>query len=542
MATSLLEDQDKYSEILLGIARYAGLAMPLLVVLYGIGTFYEIVPRSDNFSLAALILTSIAFLLIGVSQYVLGYRGAAVLAGYLIASHVVGGLHLIWVSGFNGPLLMFWIVLISISEMFFGKTAMLYSMAALLSTAIIGFAVHDGMSFTLIMSYMASTIAVIAVSLVVNWLRSVQSIEHDDLKKTQENEDLHKSQLLTLINSISEPIISISARGTVRVYNAAALSLLDTNETLAGKHIDDIFHLYTQEGEPVKLLELLPQMSHLVERDDLSHRFGDGEEIRLAISAAPIRQAFSSQFISNEGYLFIFRDVTKTKSLEEERDEFISVISHELRTPVTIVEGTLSNAKLLLDRGTKPDELKGILNDAHEQVIFLASMVNDLGTLSRAERGIGDSPEEIDIKEMLHDMFNKYEPRAQAAGLALDLDASPRLGTVTTSRLYLEEILQNFITNAIKYTKEGKVTIIAKRTKTGVYFGVKDTGIGISKTDLKRVFEKFYRSEDYRTRETSGTGLGLYVVNKLAKKLRVKIGVESRLNHGSTFSFELQDK
>jgi signal transduction histidine kinase len=168
-------------------------------------------------------------------------------------------------------------------------------------------------------------------------------------------------------------------------------------------------------------------------------------------------------------------------------------------------------------------------------------MVNDLGTLSRAERGVGDTAEEIDIQELMNELYNRYSPRASEAGLTLNLDVKPRVGKAFTSRLYLEEVIQNFITNAIKYTREGSVTLQAKRTKDGIHFAVKDTGIGISKSDLKHISEKFWRSEDYRTRETSGTGLGLYVVQKLAKKLHIKIDIDSRLNHGSTFSFTLPD-
>jgi signal transduction histidine kinase len=110
------------------------------------------------------------------------------------------------------------------------------------------------------------------------------------------------------------------------------------------------------------------------------------------------------------------------------------------------------------------------------------------------------------------------------------------------SRLYLHELLQNFITNSIKYTKEGSVTVSVRNKDGLVTFEVKDTGIGISKADQAKVFKKFYRSEDYRTRETGGTGLGLYVATKLAKKLNTTINLSSRLNHGSTFSFAIKAK
>jgi two-component system phosphate regulon sensor histidine kinase PhoR len=166
-------------------------------------------------------------------------------------------------------------------------------------------------------------------------------------------------------------------------------------------------------------------------------------------------------------------------------------------------------------------------------------MVNDLSTLSRAERGVADTPEPINVRELLESLYNEYAPQAQKKKLHFNLDTTGRLGTVTTSRLYLHELLQNFITNSIKYTKTGSITLHAERTGKNIVFEVRDTGIGISKSDQAKIFDKFYRSEDYRTRETGGTGLGLYVAAKLARKLNTSIEVKSRLNHGSTFSITL---
>ena len=136
---------------------------------------------------------------------------------------------------------------------------------------------------------------------------------------------------------------------------------------------------------------------------------------------------------------------------------------------------------------------------------------------------------------------DEYAPQAAEKGLAFNLDIGSSLGEVKASSLYLQELLQNFITNAIRYTPKGSVTISIKKQKDGqIKFKVKDTGIGIGKADLGKIFDKFYRAEDYRTRETSGSGLGLYVAAKLARKLNCKIEVQSRLNHGSTFSFSLK--
>jgi signal transduction histidine kinase len=169
-------------------------------------------------------------------------------------------------------------------------------------------------------------------------------------------------------------------------------------------------------------------------------------------------------------------------------------------------------------------------------------MVNDLSTLSRAERGVADSAEDIDVRELANELHKKYFDTAKAKKLHLNLDLSAIIDHVFVSRLYLEELLQNLITNAIKYTKKGSVTIIIMQKSNLITFAIKDTGIGISKSDQQKVFGKFYRSEDYRTRESSGTGLGLYVAQKLAHKIGTKILLKSRLNFGSTFSITLPAK
>lgn len=371
---------------------------------------------------------------------------------------------------------------------------------------------------------------------------AISTRERAKLAVSKAKQHDQREALLTIINATNQAIFTVSSGGIIRVYNAALLNLLDTNQSLSGRRVDDIITLHDQKGETVSLFELMKQSTRF-ERDDLSFQFTDGDAIRLHLSVNKIQSAFSSgRQNDGEGYVCIARDVTKQKSLEEERDEFISVVSHELRTPVTIAEGTVSNVQYFLEHGADPAKLVPSLKEAHDQIVLLANMINDLGTLSRAERGVGDTVDDIDIKELVETLYKRYNPSAAKKGLALNLDTGVRLGSVTTSRLYLEELLQNLITNAIKYTQAGTVTLRAQRTAAGVEFSVQDTGIGISKADLKHVFEKFYRSEDYRTRETSGTGLGLYVVTKLMHKLGTKIEVQSRLDHGSTFRFVLPDK
>ena len=345
-------------------------------------------------------------------------------------------------------------------------------------------------------------------------------------------------RMITLINNITDAILSTDEHGIINTYNSATLNLIDTNNDMDGEHISQVLNLETTNKKPIDVFKELTKSSTIRQRDDIIMPIDDKDYVRLEVTFAPVQ---GGDKMTPDGYVLILRDITKMKSLEEERDEFISVVSHELRTPITIAEGSLSNAKLLIEHNMMK-KIPEAIDESHKQILFLARMVNDLSTLSRAERGIADETEIINITELAAQINSEYSPQAEEKGLAFNLDIGGRLGSVKASRLYLEELIQNFITNSIRYTPKGSVTLSIKKNKTGeIVFKVIDTGIGISKADIGKIFDKFYRAEDYRTRETKGTGLGLYVSAKLAKKLGCKIEVESRLNHGSTFGFKLKE-
>lgn len=395
------------------------------------------------------------------------------------------------------------------------------------------------MSDAVLVSFLVLVIVVVGVM----WRTIIhaQQVRQKALEKSRAQADLEKDRIATLMNNLAQGVLSVDSKGIVRMYNAAALNILDTNGSLNGHHIDEVFKVRDERGKRLNLLSLIKDISHTKTMDYLYYHYAD-DVARLEVTATPIQAGKKhSRLDIDQGFILILRDITKQKNLDEERDEFISVVSHELRTPLTIAEGTLSNIEAMYKKGiSAPERLQPALKAAHEQIVFLSKMVNDLSTLSRAERGIADAAELIDINELMHGLYTEYLPSATEAKLKLDLDVPHNIGSVHASRLYLAELLQNFITNAIKYTASGSVKLVATRQKDVITLSVIDTGIGISKADKKSIFDKFYRSEDYRTRETRGTGLGLYVALKLAAKLGTTIDLKSRLNHGSTFSIRLK--
>lgn len=349
------------------------------------------------------------------------------------------------------------------------------------------------------------------------------------------NTDLEHEQLTSLVNSMVDGFIAVNERIHVTMYNGAALNLLDLNGSISGKSLSKVLQPLDKNNQPLDILELVRSTTIPTVSRDLKLSYTDGSIINLYLSIAPVRLGYGKK--GDRGYVLLLRDITREKSLEEERNEFISVVSHELRTPIAIAEGNISNAQFIASKKNDVSSVEAALAQAHNQVLFLADMINDLSTLSRAERGsLSLEIEAINVHDLTVELGNNYSPQAESKGLTLKTELDPSLELLQSSKLYVREVLQNFITNSIKYTETGSVTISAKPLPKGVEFLVSDTGIGISKSDQEKIFDKFFRSEDYRTRSNNGTGLGLYVTMKLARLLHAEIEVHSKLNHGSTFT------
>ena len=353
--------------------------------------------------------------------------------------------------------------------------------------------------------------------------------------KSQTNDAALESEWLTgLIGSMADGVLAVDDAYRIVLYNGAALNLLDKNGNLTGHPLKRTLQLFDKDGVSVDIQQLI-EMTKIptTHRDYLLH-YDDGSKANLHLSIAPVYLGYGAT--GGRGYVLLMRDITREKSLEEERDEFISVVSHELRTPIAITEGNISNAQYIAKKSGDIQEIRKALDAAYEQVLFLSGLVNDLSTLSRAERGaLQISIDNINPYRLVQELSDGYREQALAKGLTIKTEIDPKLETLHSNNLYIREILHNFITNAIKYTEKGQVTVGAHAVTGGVRFEVIDTGIGMSRSDQQKIFTKFFRSEDYRTRANNGTGLGLYITQKLASMLHAEIQATSELDHGSTF-------
>jgi signal transduction histidine kinase len=290
----------------------------------------------------------------------------------------------------------------------------------------------------------------------------------------------------------------------------------------------------------IDILDIANTVKYILKKSDLYLELSPKNRIALEISIS--RTSQNTHGSNKNGYTFIIRDITRQKKIDEEKDDFISVVSHELRTPIAVAEANTAMAQLVAKKPKlDPNEILESLDKAHRQIMFLSEMVNDLSTLSRADRKDKEMAiETFGIADVLSELELAYKPLAEKKKLDYVSKVEDGLPNITTSRLYLKEILQNLISNAIKYTETGSINIaVRKNSDKKIHIAVHDTGLGISLADQENVFDKFWRSEDVLTRSTEGTGLGLYIASRLAKRINSQIELTSKTGSGSTFELIL---
>lgn len=526
------------------IITNVGLILPIPLTIYGLCIYFNLIPSVQGpINLAHFLAVMVVWTAVSLHQKLRPGQTPFSSTLRLIEFHIVTALYLLLVSGVLSPMAIFLPMLLVASYLYFNKTGFKYS--ALFHTVIVlvdAFLIHGGAISFLLNNFMVLA-TIIITSLALLLINKTNEVKKQKIFESLVQESLQREQVATIINNLTDAVMSVDKTGTVKICNSASLSLIDTNKPIVGNSLDSLVTLMSDQDKPTTVVSILSQCQKTIQRDDLYFLTKNDNRIRLLATFAPIRNHHLSEKASRtiaDNYIVIFKDITQAKNLEEERDEFVSVISHELRTPVTITEGTISNIQILLDkRNLDKNILKNSLQMAHDQVLFLASMINDISSLSRVEHGTSTNADEIVVEDLIKKLFNKYSYEAEKKDLKLKIKLDKNLGMIKTNSLYLEELLQNFITNAIKYTMEGSVTLIGSKDGNLVSLKIQDTGIGISKDDQAKIFQKFYRSEDTRARQMSGTGLGLYVSGKLARKIGATLHIESELNKGSTFEIRL---
>jgi two-component system phosphate regulon sensor histidine kinase PhoR len=342
-----------------------------------------------------------------------------------------------------------------------------------------------------------------------------------------------KSRMRVLINRLTDGVMATDSSKRVLLANPAFLRMLGCHEVGAvGRPVAEVIHYDQIEQMIDKALAISGE--ELVElTEEICCEAEEGQ-------SGPVLSARCLPYIDragrNVGTITVLHDITTLKRMDQIKSDFVSLVSHEIRSPLNSV---LAQIKVILDGlvGTVTEKQQEILGRASEKITSLLNMSSELLDLARIESGlISQEKEQLNLADILEDQVSFQGPKAKAKGISLELEPLPKLAPVFVERRNMEEVFSNLISNAINYTPEGgKVTVAAAMESGYLRASVSDNGIGMAPEEIGQIFKPFYRVKSDKTRLIIGTGLGLAIVKRIVEAHNGFIRVESEPDRGSTF-------
>jgi two-component system phosphate regulon sensor histidine kinase PhoR len=348
-----------------------------------------------------------------------------------------------------------------------------------------------------------------------------------------------QSRLEAVLNSIPEGVATTNAEGELTYTNLPMSVILG----LKGPVGDD----GAESGQkPLKMADVIVERWKIAPTDPLLanenrdravvaelEREEDGHRRISRAARHPISIGGSGK---HETHVWTIRDVTQQKLAEEMRDQFVDTATHELRTPLANIKAyaeTLALADMI-----DVEQQKQFLNTINSEATRLARFVDDLLSVSSMELGsLALNKQVTDLGRMLSEVLAKVQAQADEKGLTLEVVLPQKFPEPALDKDKVAGVLVNLLGNAVKYTPEGgRVVFRANFTDQQLELSVEDTGVGIAQEELPKVFDKFFRSDDPRVQEQTGTGLGLALAQEVVRLHGGRIEVESELDKGSTFT------
>ena len=346
-----------------------------------------------------------------------------------------------------------------------------------------------------------------------------------------------------ILKGMGEGLVAADAQGRILVTNKVAADILNlSGETaVVGKSIKDAYTLYDLNAKESRklLVGQDPSFIALTTGQQTAGVYGfeksEGAKIQLSISASPVK--LDGKVV---GVVAILRDVTKEKEVDRMKTEFISLASHQLRTPLSAIKW-FSEMLVSGDAGKlQADQLEFAENiaDSTERMIAL---VNALLNISRIESGrIMVVPKPTDLRELVNGIINDLKAKTEEKKQTLIISVHEGLPQISLDPRLIGQVYLNLLTNAIKYTpKGGEISVFISKKDDEVISQVTDNGYGIPKAQQDRVFQKFFRAANAVKVETDGTGLGLYLIKTIIESSGGRIWFESEEGKGTTFWFSI---
>lgn len=347
------------------------------------------------------------------------------------------------------------------------------------------------------------------------------------------------AQADALFNSIGDGTIATDEFGKIISINPAALKILGyKKKDVLGKWFPSTIINVTEDGSQVNLIDR-PITRAFLTGETVSertyYRKGDGTTIPVFITVSPI--VHNNRPI---GAVEVFHDISAEYEIDRMKSEFISLASHQLRTPLSAIK---TYSHMLIDGymgDLTPEQRRSLLT-----IVTASNRMNELIStllnITRIESGnIAIVPKMINLKKLVDEVIKELEHTALTKKIDIRVEVTAKKPLVRTDPLIVKEILTNLASNAIKYTPdEGTVTITISSRAKQMLLRVDDTGVGIPEEVQEQIFTKFFRAPNVVKRETSGTGLGLYLVRGLAEQLGGRVWFESKEDKGSSFYFSI---
>lgn len=357
-----------------------------------------------------------------------------------------------------------------------------------------------------------------------------------------------KEKLLHTIESLYAGLILVSGTGKVMQMNARARQIFNVAADPVGKE-------YQKVLKHDRALEILARM---LEPDEQTDKTADDDEDTRAAEEINVTEPetdevrvfqMHSALVRGEdshliGTAVILNDITEIRNLERMKTEFVAIAAHELRTPMTPIKGFISMLAEDEFDSFSFEERKEYYQIINQNVDRLGRLINDLLSVSRIETGtpIKLFWEEVDLTELAESVFEVQRGMTNTEKHPLALDSQPEHIWATVGRDQLDQILQNLVSNAIKYSPEGgEVRLILREepeTKA-ILCGVRDQGTGIPESALPKLFKRYQRIHNPKTASVKGTGIGLFLVKSLIEAHHGNIWVESKMGKGTTFWFRV---
>ncbi|RUT47111.1 cell wall metabolism sensor histidine kinase WalK [Paenibacillus anaericanus] len=343
-----------------------------------------------------------------------------------------------------------------------------------------------------------------------------------------QNEE-EKEKLASILTNMSDGVIATDETGRIILMNRRASEMLQVEEESAGNtDMITLLNLSSEEREVLK--------QGIMHSTILENEAPDGDTFMIRVTFTPIHR----RQIGIIGTIAVLQDVTEQEKLEASRREFVANVSHELRTPLTTIK---SYTEALEDGAMNDPDLgprfASVIQNQTERMIRLVTDLLHLSRLDSKEALLRKQP--TSVMEMLEEVADRFSFQMQERGIKPTIFIGNRVETAWVDRDQIDQVLDNLISNAMKYTSEGGNIAIEARAADdgGIAISVQDDGIGIPKRDLDRIFERFYRVDKARSRDMGGTGLGLSIAREIVKAHGGTIALQSDHGKGTKVTFTL---